>query len=143
MYCAGLLVLLWLAGCEALLLSTKPGKAFSLQAQRNFHSVGLEHGAKRVCSAGLVALLSVGGPAYAALEEMDTSSSTPQPTAVRVISVSTVTGSASKNSQGSSDDDDLSYKASLVREKKKQEVGSKKSKVERGRDLCEQLGRGC
>lgn len=140
MNCAALFLLLWLSGCEALLFK---GRAFALKAQRDFHSFSLERSAKRVCAAGLVALLSVGGPAYAALEEMDTSSSTPQPAAVRVISVSTVTGGSSKSSQGSSDEDDLSYKASLIREKKKQEVGSKKSKVERGRDLCEQLGRGC
>ena len=52
---------------------------------------------------------------------------------------------AKKSTKDAVDEDggDESYLSSLQREKRKQEEQKKKSKVSRGKDLCEALGRGC
>ena len=95
-------------------------------------------------SAAVAGLL---GASPAVFAELDVDAVAPIASGVRVISVTTSDGprpAASKVQGGDDDsDDDLSYKSSVSREKKKQDEIKKKSKAQRGKDLCEQLGRGC
>ena len=107
---------------------------------------------KRTTSAALIAssLLLSGTPALADLDsDYEVTSTT---AAVRVIGVrdaatplvSAQDAAAAKSAAGAKAGSltDDSYRSSLEKEQKKQKA-REKSKLERSRDLCESLGRGC
>ena len=93
---------------------------------------------KLVTSAS-VGLSLIGAPVIAA----DSSEPLEQSQPRMVMTMDSPVAKKSTKEAVEEDGGDESYLSSLQREKRKQEEQKKKSKVSRGKDLCEALGRGC
>jgi hypothetical protein len=106
-------------------------KAFNLGSRR-------QKSILKIVTSASVGLSLIGAPVIAA----DSSEALEQSQPRMVMTMDSPV--AKKSTKDAVDEDgDESYLSSLQREKRKQEEQKKKSKVSRGKDLCEALGRGC